>query len=454
MNSASSNPTSRREFLVHTGKLAAASALAGVALPQVHAAGSDTIQLALIGCGGRGTGAAGDAMSSKNGPTKLVAMADVFERRLSGSFDALKEHYADKVEVPADRKFIGFDAYRKAMDCLKPGDVAILATPPAFRWVHFTYALQKGLNVFMEKPVTVDGPTTRRMLALADESEKKNQKVGVGLMIRHCQARKELKQRIDGGEIGDITLFRAYRMAAASGLATPDNGELPEVLYQIRRFHSFLWASGGIFSDYNIHQIDECCWMKGAFPVRAHATGGRQFRGASLDQNFDNYSVEYTFPDGTKLFFIGRAETGCHDEFASYAHGTKGSAIISTAGHHPGRCRIFKGQNFTRPDMLWACAQPEPSPYQLEWDDLLAAIRQDQKYNEVRRGATASLVTSMGRMAAHTGQVVTYEDILNSQHEFAPTVDKLTMTGPAPLQLGPDGKYPVPEPGVKKEREY
>ncbi len=454
MNSASPNSTTRREFLVNTGRLAAASALAGIALPQVHAAGTDTIQLALIGCGGRGTGAAGDALSSKNGPTKLVAMADVFERRLTTSFDALKEHFGEKVEVSGERKFIGFDAYQKAMDCLRPGDIAILATPPAFRWVHFTYALQKGLNVFMEKPVTVDGPTTRRMLALADESERKNQKVGVGLMIRHCQARKELKQRIDDGAIGDIALFRAYRMAAASGQAPPDRGGLNELLYQIRRFHAFLWSSGGIFSDYNIHQIDECCWMKGAFPVRAHATGGRQFRGESLDQNFDNYSVEYTFPDGTKFFFIGRAETGCHDEFASYAHGTKGSAIISTAGHHPGRCRLFKGQNFTRPDMVWACPQPEPSPYQLEWDDLLAAVRQDQKYNETRRGAIASLVTSMGRMAAHTGQVVTYEDILNCQHEFAPTVDKLAMNGPAPLQLGSNGEYPVPEPGFKKDREY
>jgi len=393
-------------------------------------------------------------MSSKNGPAKLVAMADVFESKLARSYDALKEHYGDKVDVPANRKFIGFDGYQKAMDCLRPGDVAIFATPPAFRWVHFTYALQKGLNVFMEKPVTVDGPTTRRMLALADESERKNQKVGVGLMIRHCQARQELKRRIDDGQIGDITLFRAYRMAAASALAPANSGELSELLYQIRHFHGFLWASGGMYSDYNIHQIDECCWMKGAFPVRAHATGGRQFRGASLDQNFDNYTVEYTFPDGTKLFFIARAENGCHDEFASYAHGTKGSAIISTAGHHPGRCRIFKGQNVARADMLWAFPQPELNPYQLEWDDLLGAIRQDQKYNETRRGAVASLVTSMGRMAAHTGQVIEYEDILNSPHEFAPTVDKLAMNSPAPLQLGADGKYPVPEPGVKKDREY
>ncbi len=454
MSTAHPSSSTRREFLASTGRFAAASALAGVALPAVHAAGSDLIQVALVGCGGRGTGAASEALATKGGAIKLVAMADVFRDRLNSSFENLTRHCGALVEVPEERKFIGFDAYRKAMDCLKAGDVVIFATPPAFRWVHFTYAIQRGLNVFMEKPVTVDAPTTRKMLSLAEEADKKNLKVGVGLMIRHCKARQALKERIEAGEIGELMLLRAYRMAGASALAGPPPAEQSELLYQVRRFHSFLWASGGIFSDYNIHQIDECCWMKGAWPVRAHATGGRQFRGKSLDQNFDNYSVEYTYADGTKLFFIGRAETGCHDEFASYAHGTKGSAVISTAAHHPGRCRIFKGQNVTRPDMTWAFPQPEPNPYQLEWDDLIEAIRGDKPYNEVKRGAIASLVTSMGRMAAHTGQVITYDDMLNGSHEFAPEVDRFTMESPAPLQLGPDGKYPVPEPGVKKDREY
>jgi predicted dehydrogenase len=225
-------------------------------------------------------------------------------------------------------------------------------------------------------------------------------------------------------------------------------------MYQIRRFHAFLWASGGIFSDYNIHQIDECCWIKGGWPIKAHANGGRQFRGDSVDQNFDHYSVEYTFPDGTKLLFTGRAETGCHDEFSSYAHGTKGSAIISTAAHAPGRCRIFKGHNITRTDMTWAFPQPEPNPYQLEWNDLVQAIRDDKPYNDAKRGAIASLVTSMGRMAAHTGQVVTYDEMLECPHEFAPDVDKFTDQSPAPVLADAKGVYPQPEPGVKKDREY
>src|SRR6185369_17015446 len=195
---------SRRELMKKSGGVAVASALAGVAVPAVHAAESNTIRLALIGCGGRGTGAAGDALSTKSGPIKLVAMADVFDERLSRSFQTLKEKFTEQLDVPEDRKFIGFDAYRKAMDCLKPGDVAIFATPPAFRWVHFTYAIEKGLNVFMEKPVTVDGPTTRKLFDLAEQSEKKNLKVGVGLMVRHCKARQELHRRIEAGEIGDI----------------------------------------------------------------------------------------------------------------------------------------------------------------------------------------------------------------------------------------------------------
>lgn len=454
--------TSRRDFLKQTGRLAAASALAGVALPPVHAAGSDLIQVALIGCGGRGTGAASEALSTRGGPIKLVAMADVFENKLRRSYETLSQRRADQVDVPPERRFLGFDGYQKAMDCLRPGDIAILATPPAFRWVHFAYAIQKGIHVFMEKPVTVDGPTTRKMLALAEEAEKKNLKVGVGLMVRHCKGRQELHARIRDGQIGEIVLMRAYRMGGVAGATGPKPPGQSELLYQVQRFHSFLWASGGLFSDFNIHQIDECCWMKGAWPVEARATGGRHFRGRNVDQNFDNYSVEYTFPDGTRLFFIGRSQQGCHNEFASFAHGTKGSAIISTNAHYPGRVRIFKNQqpdlrDFKSPNVAWAFSQPnerEPNPYQLEWDDLVAAIREDRPYNEAKRGAIASLVTSMGRMAAHTGQIITYDAMLNCPHEFAPEVDKLTMDSPAPLQADAEGKYPVPEPGVKKDREY
>jgi len=463
MNETRNPATSRREFLAGASR---ASALAGVALPPVHAAENNTIQIALVGCGGRGTGAAVNALSVQNGPTKLVAMADVVPQKMNSSYDKLKSQFAGQVDVPPERRFLGFEAYRQAMDALKPGDVVILGTPPAFRWVHFSYAIERGLNTFMEKPVTVDGPTSRRMLKLAELSVQKNLKVGVGLMVRHCRARQALYDRIRSGQIGEIIAMRAYRMGQGGGTVGPKPEGMSEVLYQVRSFHAFLWASGGVFSDYYIHQIDECSWMKGAWPVEAHAVGGRHYRRDSLDQNFDVYSVEYTFPDGTKLFFDGRNMAGCRDEFASYAHGTKGSAVISTLAHTPGMTRIYKGHKIPRvssrkdlplppdPNVVWAFPQPERTPYQWEWDDLMEAIRENKPYNEVKRGVEASVVTAMGRMAAHTGQLITYEQMLNCPHEFAPDVDKLTPEGPAPLRLGPDGKYPVPEPGIKKDREY
>jgi predicted dehydrogenase len=457
-----SSPTtggvSRRDLIKTTAAAAAATALAGVAVPGVHAGEKNTIQVALVGCGGRGTGAATNALATKAGPTKLVAMADVFADNLGGSLRNISESFAGQVDVPKDRQFVSFDGYKHAMDCLKPGDVVILATPPAFRWVHFTYAIQKGLNVFMEKPVTVDGPSSRRMFKLGEDSVKKNLKVGVGLMCRHCVARNELYDRIKNGEIGDLVLLRAYRMAGptASAFSTPKPDGISELLYQIRRFHSFLWASGGAFSDFLIHNIDECCWMKDAWPVKAQASGGRHYRGNYIDQNFDSYSTEYTFADGAKLFLEGRLIAGCHQEFASYAHGAKGSAVISSNSHWPSRARMYKGQNLSaKADQVWAYPQPERNdPYQKEWEDLMEAIRGDKPYNEVKRGVEASLVTCMGRLAAHTGRVVTRDEMLNHEHEFAPDVDKLKMDSPAPIQADKQGKYPVPEPGIKTKREY
>jgi predicted dehydrogenase len=458
--------TTRRQLLANTSRAAGISALAGIALPHVHATENNTIQVALVGCGGRGTGAAANALSVTNGPTKLVAMADVVSKNLNNSYDKLTTQFPNQVDVPPERRFLGFEAYRQAMDALKPGDVVILGTPPAFRWVQFRYAIDRGINTFMEKPVSVDGPTTRRMLKLAEEASQKNLKVGVGLMVRHCRARQALYDRIQAGQIGEIVAMRAYRMGQSGGTAPPKADDISELAYQIKLFHAFLWASGGVFSDYYIHQIDECSWMKGAWPVEATAMGGRHYRGDSLDQNFDVYSVQYTFPDGTKLFFDGRNMAGCRDEFASYAHGSKGSAVISTLAHTPGITRIYKGQKMPTvtsrndlplapdPNLVWAFPQPEKTPYQWEWDDLTEAIRENKPYNEVKRGAEASLVACMGRMAAHTGQVITFDQMLNCDHEFAPGVDKLVLDGPAPLQMGPDGKYPVPEPGIKKDREY
>ena len=210
MSETTSDGLSRREMLETSGRLAAVAALAGVAVPAVHAAEDGAIRVALVGCGGRGGGAAVNALSTEAAPTKLVAMADVFDNRLKSAYENLvnQKRFEKQLDVPEDRRFVGFDAYKHAMDCLRPGDVVILATPPAFRWVHFTYAIEKGLNVFMEKPVTVDGPSTRRMLALGELSEKKNLKVGVGLMSRHSRAMQELAKRVHDGAMGEIIVQR------------------------------------------------------------------------------------------------------------------------------------------------------------------------------------------------------------------------------------------------------
>src|SRR5260370_29116743 len=256
-----------------------------------------------------------------------------------------------------------------------------------------------------------------------------------------------------------MRLDRAYRMHGPVGpcFSTPkpkDDG-LSELHWQIKRFHSFLWASGGLYSDFYIHNIDECCWMKDAWPVKAQALGGRHYRGNNVDQNFDAYAVEYTFADGSKLLLDGRTMTNCHQEFASYAQGTKNSAGISTNSHTPPKRRIYKGHNLdVRKDLVWGPPANEPDPYQLEWNDLLKAIREDKRYNEIKRGAEASLVTSMGRMAAHTGRVVTFDEMLNCEHEFAPDVDKFGKDAEAPVKADAQCRYPVPEPGVKTKREY
>ena len=453
----------RREFLNEAGGFTAATLLASRGLAGVHRGGSDTIQVALVGCGGRGSGAASNALSVKRGPMRVIAMADVFEDRQRSSHEALSRSFADGFDVPPERRFIGFDAYRHAMDCLRPGDVVILATPPAFRWVHLSYAIEKGLNVFMEKPLSVDGPSSRRMLELAERASEKNLKVGVGLMSRHSRALQELDRRVRDGELGEIISQQGYRMqgAIASFRSLPKPDDVSDLEYQIRRFHSFLWASGGAYNDFFIHIIDQLCWMKGAWPEQARALGGRHYKTRAdgvpyVDQNFDTYAVEYTYPDGTTLMFDGRNMVGCEERFSSFMHGTKGSAIVSSNGDCGLPSRIYARHDFSRESLVWTSEVPrdEVNPYQNEWEDLVDAIRDDRPYNEARRGIEASLVCNMGRMAAHTGRVVTLQEMLECEHEFAPGVAELTRDSASPLPSDADGRYPVPQPGILTDREY
>jgi hypothetical protein len=346
------------------------------------------------------------------------------------------------------------------MDCLKPGDTVILTTPLAFRWLHFTYAIEKGLNVFMEKPLTADAPTSLRMLELGEKASAKGLKVGVGLMCRHTRGMQQLADKLHNGDLGEIILMRGYRVGEpiAACFVPRKPANVSEVEYQIRNFHSFIWASGGCYSDFNIHIIDHLCWMKNAWPVKAQALGGRHYRGDNVDQNFDNYAVEYTFADSTKLLLEGRCMYNCFPIYSSHVHATKGSAIVSKNGDYGGGapCFAYNSQTQNKANLIWESKVPgdEKNPYVNEWNDLVSAIRDNVPYNEVKRAVEASVVTSMGRFAAHTGQEVTYEDFLKNTDEFAPNVAKMTHDGPAPVMSDANGKYPVPQPGVVTKSEY
>jgi predicted dehydrogenase len=413
------------------------------------AAGSDEIRLALVGCGGRGAGAMANALDVSSSGTRLTAMADVIDHRLDSAHEALRVRYRERVDVPPERRFIGFDAFRKAMDCLRPGDVVALTTHAGFRATHLEYAVARGLNVFMEKSFAPDPRGIRRILELGREAEKKGLKIGTGLMCRHSSARQALIEKIRAGALGDIPLIRAYRMDSGARMAPrPPGGD--ELLWQIQNPYFLLWVSTGRFIDYLIHQVDECCWIKDAWPVSAHGLGGRAPGSVDASQNLDSYAIEYTFADGTKAQVNGRFIPGCHSDFATFIHGTQCAAQFSGHIHAP-TTLVFKDQNTSRRNVAWRPEEETRSPYDVEWQVLLDAIRANRPHNEVERSAKSNLAAIMGRAAVHGGQIVTWDQALASDFAFCPDVAALDPHGPAPVQADASGFYPVPVPGAWKE---
>ncbi len=441
--------TPRREFLKKSAKIAAASALAGVVVPHVHAGENNTIQLALIGCGGRGTGAVGDAMNSKQGPVKLVAMADVFEDRLSASHKALSKEFGDQIDVPKDRQFLGFDAYKKAIDCLQPGDVAMLTTYCGFRPLHFEYAVQKGVNVFMEKNLASDTGGIQRILRAGETADQKNLKVAVGLMCRHSSARHAMIQKIRDGAMGQIELIRTYRMNDWGMQPAYDKSQ-PETLWQIRHPQATFWYNGGCFVEWTVHLIDECCWLKDGWPVEAHGVGGRVPDSKDAGQSLDSYSIEYTFADGTKAMAVGRYSPNCYNNFATYVHGSKCAGQFSGNIHAP-TVFICKDQRIAADNVAWKPEDQQWNPYWAEWAELLSAIRNNKPYNETQRSGYSCLATIMGQAAVHTGRVVTWKEAMASNFEFCPKPEALTADGPAPVHADAQGRYPAPVPGQWKQ---
>jgi len=444
-SSPASGKSSRRDVLKWGGGAVAASALAGAGLPAVHAAGDDTVRLALIGCGGRGCGAAANAFDSPNGPVKLVAMADFFENRLASAYKVLSEQYGARVDVPPDRRFVGFDAWRKAIDCLHSGDVAMLTGYAGFRPRQLEYAVEKGVNVFMEKSFATDPPAVRRVIKAGEAAEKKDLKIAAGLQCRHSRNRQELIKRMRDGQLGEIQLIRAYRMEPCAWLGPRPAGE-KDLYWQIRHFTDFLWVSGGLFAEMDIHQIDEICWIKDALPVSAHGVSGRAANSTDCGQNLDSFTIEWTFPDGTKAFDIVRWLPNCHTEFATYIHGTKCAAQFS-GRNHEGTVHTYKDQRCANENIAWRAPKEPIAPWQAEWDVLLDAIRNDRPHNEAKRAALSNLADIMGRAAAHSGRIVTWDEAMASNFQFCPDIDRLTDESAPPIQADAQGHYPVPIPG-------
>jgi myo-inositol 2-dehydrogenase / D-chiro-inositol 1-dehydrogenase len=441
--------TTRRDFLKTSSRaLAGAALVTPLATPKPgYAAEDNTIRIALVGCGGRGTGAAANALSTK-GPARLIALADVFPERVENSCKILTEQFSGRVDVPAERRFVGFDAFKKAIDVLGKGDLVLLATPAGFRPFHLEYAVQKGVNVFMEKSFAVDGPGIRRVLRAGELAAQQNLKVASGLMWRHDPPREEVVRRLHEGAIGEIILLRTYRMHGPVGF-NPRQPSESELAHQIRNYSCFSWLNASFFVDWLIHNIDVCCWAKNAWPVSVQGQGARVAR-TDPDQMLDQYSVEYTFPDGTKLFAQGRHVAGCWDIFSDFAQGAKGSAVLME-NLGAAKSRIYKGHSQTPENLVWRYQDAAVDPYQREQDLLFDAIRNDTPYNEIERAAKACLVSIMGRMAAESGLVINYDEALASNLELAPALDQInSLDAPAPVTPDSAGKYPVPVPGRTK----
>ena len=431
----------RRSFLKNASTAMAGGALLG-ALPierfALGASPGDTIRIALIGAGGRGRGAAAQALRT-NGDVKLVAVADAFKNSLEGGLKQIQSEFKDRPErlaVTEDTKFVGLDAYKKAIEL---ADVVVIATPPGFRPIHFEEAVRQGKHVFMEKPVAVDGPGVRRVLAAAAEAKKRNLKVGVGLQRRHQNGYIETVKRLQGGEAGEILAMRVYwnggpvgpkarRADLEKALGRPPT----EMEYQLRNWYMFNWLCGDHIVEPHIHNLDVANWVLNGYPVRALGMGGRAYqKGLDSGEIFDHHAVQYEYANGVRVFSECRQIPGCWNSVSEHVHGTKGSSNVG--GY------TITGAN------AWKYRGGGKDPYQQEHDDLFDAIRNDKPYNEAEYGALSSLTAILGRMCTNSGKEITWEEALNSKIDLMPS----EFTWDAKPKVLPDenGIYPFAIPG-------
>jgi myo-inositol 2-dehydrogenase/D-chiro-inositol 1-dehydrogenase len=430
---------SRRDFLKRSTVAVAGTALAGgLSLARsAHAAGSDVIKIALVGCGGRGTGAATEALKNKANPNvKLVAVADAFRDRVDACLRAVQAECKDKVDVPEERKFTGLDCHEKALAC--DVNMVLLCTPPGFRPLQFEAAVKAGKHVFMEKPLATDAPGIRRITAANREAKQKGLLVAVGHHLRHEDKHRQVVQRIHDGAIGELKFMRAY--FNSSGVwVRPRQPDQTEMQYQVRNWYYFTWICGDHIVEQHVHDIDVCNWIHGGHPVEAQGMGGRQVRiGKDYGEIFDHHAVEFTYADGVKMFSYCRHIPGCWESFSEHAHGTKGYAAIE--GHGTSELHV-DGQ----PPMRW---RRIGDGHQFEHDDLFAALMAGKPYNEADWAADSSMTAILGRMATYSGQVVSWEQAINSQLDLMPKT--LAWDAEPPVKPGANGLYACAIPGVTK----
>jgi myo-inositol 2-dehydrogenase / D-chiro-inositol 1-dehydrogenase len=443
---------SRRQFLKATTTAFAGSALAGLTVPAVHAAGDDTIKVALVGCGARGAAAAVQALNTA-GRVQLWAMADAFPDRLEFCLRNLQrgfaagydrdatEGFGDRATVPAERQFVGLDAYRRAID--SGVDVVLLVEPPGFRPKHFEYAVHAGKHVFMEKPVATDVAGVRRILSANEEAKRKGLKVAVGLQRHHQPHYQEAIQRVHDGAIGEIMALRCYwNGGPPAKTPVPRNG-LTELEYQVRNWYFFAWLSGDHICEQHVHNLDICNWVRGAHPVQAQGQGGRQVRvGKEYGDIFDHHTVEFTYPDGSKMWSQCRQMPGCWNQVSEAAIGTQGILELNAA-----RAEITgNGSNDWRPPRNRAGRTK--SAYQVEHNVLFDAIRNDKPHNEAEYGALSTMTGVLGRLATYSGNIVSWDEAFDSNHSI--TSEAESWDASPPTEPSNDGRYRVAIPGVTK----
>ena len=430
---------SRRDFLKgSTAALTGAALASGLSASiahRAHAKGDDRLRVALIGCGGRGNGAVMNCLTADES-VRLIAVADAFEDKAKASAERWRKHkdFAKRVEIPDERIFVGLDAYQKAIDC--GPDMVILATPPGFRPMQYSAAIAAGKHVFMEKPCCVDAPGFRKLMDANQMAKDKGLKVGVGLQRHHSTKYQETIKRIRDGAIGKIQLLRAYWNGSGIWVRRREPW-MTELQYQVFNWYHFCWVCGDNICEQHVHNLDVCNWVMDDHPIEANGMGGCEvrYRGANkgVGQIFDHHFVEFTYPDGTKMYSQCRHIPGCQNNVSEAAHGTKGESNCNG---------WIKGES------EWNFKDKDTQPYVQEHIDLIKAIRAGEQYHEGWYGATSSMTAVLGRTATYSGKVIKWEELVAKGTSEFP--EKLAWDAEAPVKQDADGNYPIPTPGVYK----